>query len=107
MFKTMEATHHSAGGQRQQVGRRLIKPMGAYGLNLRARSCMVGVDEEYIVHVAGSLLVLQSIEEVGKFAVLPEHDRIHTMLGIHMCESLQVSARQERPHHWTCAPCSG
>lgn len=80
---------------KQQAGKRYIRPAGAYGLNLRSRSCLVAIDEEHIVHVTGSLLVLQSLEELGKFTVLPEHDRIRNILGIHVCETLQVGQYHE------------
>lgn len=66
---------------RQRV-RHLLSPVGAYGLNTSCKSCLVALDEEQVIFVVGTLLVLQNLDDPGKFCILPKNDNIRTILGI-------------------------
>jgi hypothetical protein len=48
------------------------------------------IDSDQIIFAAGNQLVLQSLEDPGAFCILPQHDSIHTLLGIEFHAALQV-----------------
>lgn len=66
---------------RQRV-KHLLNPVGAYGLNTCCKSCVVALNEEEVIFVVGTLLVLQNFDDPGKFCILPQHDDLRTIFGM-------------------------
>ena len=75
--------------------KRIIEPLAAYGLNLvgHPSTCVVPIDEDQIIHVAGSLLILQNVDDPSKCMVLPENERFRRILGLCFHKGLQVRIR--------------
>ena len=75
--------------------KRIIEPLAAYGLNMAYPSdCVVPIDEDQIIHVAGSLLVLQNVDDTSKSMILPENERFRSIFGLCFHHSLQVGTKR-------------
>jgi hypothetical protein len=75
----------------RHAAKKVLQPAGVSGLNAPIPGCVVPIDEDHVIHAAGNLLVLQNLEDPTKFTVLPEHDRIKTLLATAFNDALQVS----------------